>query len=149
MKSIIRSLLEMEKILRRKLSTTNWINLRTIKPISNTFGLDRGTPIDRYYIDHFLSQNQRYITGVVGEIAEDTYTKKYGTNVKRHEILHYTNDNKNATIIGDLTNLDSLPEKLLDCFICTQTLNFIYDFQSAIEGIYNMLKCGGCALVTV
>ena len=28
-----------------------------IKPVSNVFGFDRGTPIDRYYIENFLNIN--------------------------------------------------------------------------------------------
>jgi len=63
--------------------------------------------------------------------------------------LHYTKDNSKATIIGDLTNTLTLPENKIDCFILTQTLNFVYDFKSAIKGIYYMLKKEGVALVTV
>jgi hypothetical protein len=37
--------------------------------------------------------NKQYIQGVMCEIAEDTYSKKYGSNVKAYEILHYTIDN--------------------------------------------------------
>jgi len=37
----------------------------------------------------------------------------------------------------------------IDCFILTQTLNFIYDFKSAIKGLHHMLNGGGIALVTV
>ncbi len=36
-----------------------------------------------------------------------------------------------------------------DCFIVTQTLNFIYDVKSAVKGIFHMLKDGGIILATV
>ena len=42
--------------------------LRT-EPISHKFGFDRGCPIDRYYINSFLKQNQEVITVSVLEIA--------------------------------------------------------------------------------
>jgi len=138
-----------KKISKRILKPPNWHNLRTLKPISRVFGFDRGTPIDRFYIEDFLRKNQNYITGIVCEIAEDTYSKKFGYNVEKIEILSYTPDNEKATIIGDLTNINTLPESKIDCFICTQTLNFIYDFKSAIRGIHYILKKGGVALVTV
>ncbi|NQU34186.1 MAG: methyltransferase domain-containing protein [Bacteroidetes bacterium] len=137
------------KRIKRKYNSVQWYNLRSTKPISKMFGMDRGTPIDRYYIDHFLSTNQKLIKGVVCEIAEDTYTKKFGVNVTKKEVLCYTMDNSKGTIIGDLTNIATLPENVLDCFICTQTLNFIYDFEAAIAGIFHLLKPGGSALVTV
>jgi len=139
----------MQVLIIRFLKKPNWYDLRTLQPISRIFGFDRGTPIDRVYIEHFLNKNKYLIKGVVCEIAENTYSRKFGTNVEKYEILHYTKENKNATIIGDLTNIHTLPEATIDCFILTQTLNFIYDFKQAIKGIYHMLKVGGVALVTV
>lgn len=118
-------------------------------PVSHIFGCERGTPIDRYYIENFISTNKSLIHGVCCEIAEDTYCKKYGTAIIRQEILHYNNTNPAATIIGDLTKHDSLPQNLLDCFICTQTFNFIYDVKSAFQGTYKMLKPGGALIATV
>lgn len=120
-----------------------WHNLRFTQPISKVFGFDRGTPIDRIYTDDFLKKNAHFIQGRVCEIAENTYTKTFGSNVTQSEILHYTKENPNATIIGDLTQHHSLPQGILDCFICTVTLNFIYDYKMAIKGIYLMLKSNG------
>jgi len=119
------------------------------KPISSKFGMDRGVPIDRYYIEDFLNKYRSLITGNVLEIAESTYSKKFGEKVDKYEILHYDNSNKNATIVGDLTNIESLPENKVNCFICTQTLNFIYNPQDAIKGAYKLIKPGGVFLCTV
>lgn len=120
-----------------------------ITPVSHLFGCDRGTPIDRYYIDKFLFENKSKITGICCEIAEDTYCKKWGSDISRQEILHYDNTNPDATIVGDLTKHETLPANLLDCFVCTQTFNFIYDVKSAFQGAYQMLKPGGVLLATV
>ncbi len=46
-------------------------------------------------------------------------------------------------------NRTHCPRDYLDCFICTQTLNFIYDFKGAIRGLHRILKPGGSALVTL
>jgi hypothetical protein len=118
-------------------------------PISRKFGFDRGTPIDRYYINKFLGENCNFIHGSVLEIADSAYSKQFGTNVTSYKILNYDNSNKNVTIIGDLTKPDTLPEEKVDCFICTQTLNFIFDVQKAIHGCYKLLGEGGCLLCTV
>jgi len=139
----------MKKIFNRVFKKINWHNLRSLKPISRVFALDRGTPIDRVYIEDFLESNKKYIKGVLCEIADNTYSKKFSHDVTQFEILHYTNDTNKATIVGDLTNKETLPEKKIDCFILTQTLNFIYDFKSAINGLFYMLNPGGVALVTV
>ena len=41
-----------------------------LQPISNVFGFDRGQPIDRYYVENFLSENASLIRGVVLEVAD-------------------------------------------------------------------------------
>ena len=146
---IYNNLIKVYLFVKRIFFPVNWVNLRSIKPISIKFGLDRGTPIDRVFIEDFLLKNQQYINGVCLEISEDFYTKKFGNNINKCEILHATNSNKSATIIGDLTKLESLPENYVDCFICTQTYNFIYDFRKAIEGSYKLLKQNGTLLATV
>lgn len=125
-------------------------DLERSRPVSNLFGFDRGQPIDRYYIEKFLDENSNYIKGSVLEIADSHYSKKFGGDkVDRFEILHYTNDNPEATIIGDLTNKSTLPENRIDCFICTQTFNFIFNVQRAVEGASHLLKPGGVLLATL
>lgn len=84
--------------------------LRT-EPISRKFGFDRGCPIDRYYINSFLKQNQSLITGSVLEIAESTYSKQFGHDIASYEVLHYDDSNKKATIVGDLTSRKLYREK--------------------------------------
>jgi len=138
------------KKIRMRLNPARWYDLRTTQPVSTVFGLDRGTPVDRYYIEKFLSENKNLIKGNVLEIAENTYSKKFGADrVIKQEILHYANDNANATIIGDLTKPGTLPADRIDCFICTQTFNFIYDFKAAIQGAYHLLKKGGVLVATL
>lgn len=125
-----------------------WGDIST-KPISCDFGLSRGTPIDRYYIESFLQENNTDIRGVVLEIAESVYTKQFDHGVTSFEVLHVDESNRKATIIGDLTQPLSLPEKMVDCFICTQTLNFVFDIRLAIGGCFRLLKDGGVFLGTV
>jgi SAM-dependent methyltransferase len=120
-----------------------------VLPVSELFGLDRGTPIDRYYIERFLKQNAHLIKGRAVEIAENKYTKQFGKGVEKSEILHVDSQFEGATIIADLTDIDSVPENIADVFICTQTLNFIYDVKKAISGIHKILKPQGKALITV
>jgi len=142
-------MIDIDKRLRRLLRKPDWYNLRSLAPISSSFGLDRGTPIDRIFIEDFLKKNKGYIKGCTLEIADNFYSKKFGTAVEKFEILHATPDNDQATIIGDLTDIDTLPENRIDCFICTQTLNLIYNFKDAIIGTKHLLKEGGVVLATV
>lgn len=122
---------------------------RSVRPKSQKFGFDRGGPINHYYIEKFIEENAQYINGTVLEVAESRYSKKFAKKIKKFEVLHIYNNNPKATIVADLANVNSLPENLVDCFILTQTLNFIYDFKSALRGTYRLLKPGGTLLATV
>ena len=48
------------------------------KPISPIYGMERGSPIDRFYIEKFLKSNERYIKGECLELLNNNYTLKYG-----------------------------------------------------------------------
>lgn len=120
-----------------------------IQPYSRKMGWERGIPIDRIYIERFLKKHEKKTFGTVIEIAEDTYSKRYGTNLEK--VVIFTADEKASgqVIIGDLQSGAGVQEGLADCFILTQTLPFIYDVQVSCENIVRSLKQGGYALITV
>lgn len=120
-----------------------------ITPISRVFGFDRGTPIDRYYIETFLHNNQSDIKGHVLEICNSSYTKKFGeSRVTKSDVLDAVTGNPQATIIGDLSMGIGIPENAFDCMIITQTFQFIYDIKNAIQYSYRALAPGGVLLAT-
>tara|TARA_Y100000766_G_C18856153_1_gene580835 strand:+ start:380 stop:1045 length:666 start_codon:yes stop_codon:yes gene_type:complete len=125
----------------------NYKNLRILKPISNKFGLDRGTPIDRIYIQNFLKNNSKYIKGEVCEVGDNFYTKFYGGNSCNSTIIGL-NKGKNVKKV-DLTSHELIACNQYDCFIGTQVLNFIYEPKLAVQGIHKLLKKDGIALITV
>lgn len=88
-----------------------WYVLKINEPVSRKFGYDRGTPIDRVYIEDFLRKNSKYITGVVCEIGDSTYAVKFGSDIEKIEVLDYSRDNQKATIVADLTDISKLPKK--------------------------------------
>jgi SAM-dependent methyltransferase len=125
-------------------------------PISRNFGIERGSPIDRYYIEDFLRRHGGLsdyspgaIHGHVLEIGEDIYTQQFGLGVDRVDVLDASAENPRATIVADLTDGANLPSETYDCVICIQTLLVIYDVKSAIRTIHRILKPGGTALLTV
>lgn len=120
------------------------------KPLSNVWGEDRGTPIDRYYIEAFLERHQADIKGHVLEVQEDDYTRRFGgTKVSRQEVLNLDTSNPRATIVGDLADPATLPPAAFDCIILTQTLHLVFDMAAAVANIHRALRPGGVALITV
>src|SRR5690242_10341065 len=51
--------------------------LRRVTPVSRDYGYDRGLPIDRHYIETFLSSHQMDICERVLEIGDNTYTRRF------------------------------------------------------------------------
>ncbi len=125
-------------------------SLRRLMPISIRFGYNRGLPIDRYYVENFLDQCADDVKGRVLEIGDRSYTQRFGGDrVTESDVLHVTEGNPDATIVGDLTDADNIPSDAFDCLVLTQTIHLIYNVRSAIQTIQRILKPGGVALITV
>lgn len=134
---------------RRDYPIINAISKMDAIPVSREFGLERGTAIDRYYIEHFLEKHKNLIRGDCLEIAENTYTLRYGEDrVKKADMLHLKGWGENV-IKGNLETGEGIEEEKYDCAVITQTLMLIFDIRQAAENIYKLLKKGGNALITV
>ena len=123
--------------------------LRRWAPLSDAWGFDRGTPIDRHYIESFLETHATDIRGSVLEVRDSAYTRRFGRDVERAEVLDIREDNPHATIIADLSSADSVPGGQFDCFIITQTLQMIYEAEAAVRQAQRLLRPGGVLLATV
>ena len=123
--------------------------LRRLSPISRSSGWDRGQPIDRYYIDRFLSAHSGDIRGHVLEAGDDRYTRQFGEErVTRSDILNVVGSIPGTTIVADLTAADEIPSDTFDCVILTQTIQMIYDPHAALRHVFRILRPGGTLLMT-
>jgi SAM-dependent methyltransferase len=135
---------------KRKKEEINWGSLRKVRPVSTMFGYDRGTPVDRYYIEKFLNEHKADIRGSVLEIKNCTYTMRFGGGrVKCPDILDIDSSNKSATVIADLRDSNALPKNRYDCVILTQTLHLIDNHDLAIKNLHGLLKNNGVLLCTM
>jgi hypothetical protein len=136
----------------RRIARPRWLYLlrQETGPISPLVGLDRGEPIDRRFIERFLSENAARIQGDVLEIKDRDYTTRFGGNrVNRSEILDVNRANSAATIYGDIRDLRGIASDSFDCFIITQVLQYVDDLDAAIREARRVIRPGGCLLVTV
>jgi SAM-dependent methyltransferase len=117
--------------------------------LSHIWGADRGTPVDRHYIECFLADNRHAVHGRVLEIKHSMYTDRFGTNVQEPGVLDINPANELATFVTDLARAESVPDDYFDCFILTQTLHLIYDVRAAIAHSHRILRPGGVLLCTV
>jgi len=122
---------------------------RRLTPVSRRFGLDRGTPIDRYYIKGFLARHDAEVRGRVLEIGDNDYTQEYGAGRVTHgDVLGATKENRRTTIVGDLQTGDGVASEAYDCIILTQTLQLLFQPAAAIRHVHRALAPGGVVLVS-
>jgi SAM-dependent methyltransferase len=135
---------------RPKLGGVDLGDLNRLAPISRNWGFDRGRPIDRLYIERFIAAHAGDIRGHVLEVSNNDYTLRFGgAQVTQSDVLHPDEGNPRATVIADLAVPCPEIEGRYDCIICTQTLQLVYDFRSAVTQLHHWLKPGGVALVSV
>jgi peptidoglycan/xylan/chitin deacetylase (PgdA/CDA1 family) len=128
----------------------DWGDLRRTTPLSPVWGYDRGQPVDRWYIEHFLEEHAADVQGVVLEVQEPDYTLRFGKDrVQRSDVLDVDAANPRATIVADLRTAAEVPEGAYDCVILTQTLHVIDDMRAAVGTLFRILKPGGVLLATL
>lgn len=134
----------------RRLARPAWLGtIRRTTPLSDAWGRERGTPVDRYYIEQFLEQQRVHIQGRVLEIMNADYTRRFGRGVERSDVLDVDAANPAATIVADLAAADAVPSDTFDCVILTQTLQYVFDLQAALHHVHRILTPGGTLLCTV
>src|SRR3989344_2001493 len=140
----------MKKILRR-LKKPRWLYLlwRKLIPLSPKYGMERGQPVDRYYIDLFLSHHADSIRGKCLEVRDNRYTGRFASQITHADILDIDTANTEATIHADLRSAPQIPDNTYDCLILTQVFQYIDDVTAALRECYRILKPGGVLLAVV
>lgn len=124
-------------------------DLRRLEPVSNDWGSERGSPVDRYYIESFLKRHAGDFRGRALEVKDSAYTRRFGgSRVEIADVLDIVKDNPQATVVADLAHAEIVPSNTYDCIILTQTLQFIYDVQASIQTLHRLLRPGGVLLAT-
>ncbi len=133
-----------------RLARPAWLGtLHRTTPLSDHWGMERGTPIDRHYISQFLGAHRGDIHGHVLEVKDHRYVDMFGAAVTRIDVLDIDRTNSAATLVADLCAADVVPSDEFDCIVLTQTLQFIFDATAAIRHLHRILRPGGVLLTTV
>jgi SAM-dependent methyltransferase len=120
-----------------------------LEPFSDHYGFDRGTPVDRPYIEAFLSGHSEVINGSVLEVQDNAYTSRFGADrVTQSTVVDIDATNQRATLVADLEQPASLPVAAYDCIILTQTLHLLRRPGRCVENCFGALRPGGALLAT-
>ncbi|MBJ7458396.1 MAG: methyltransferase domain-containing protein [Thermoleophilaceae bacterium] len=126
-----------------------WGSFKRTKPFSECYGWDRGTPIDRWYIERYLESTKQYIHGDAMEIRDPAYVNRFGgSRVDKAHVVDIDADNPRADLVADLCVPESLPSGAYDSVVLTQTFHLLADEQVALDNLWNSLKPGGTLIIT-
>ncbi len=135
--------------LRSPVGSVDFGDLRRTEPVSRVFGLDRGTPIDRYYIERFLAENAAPIRGRVLEIGDrDVHhairrrRSRPERRAARHRGVARGHDHRRPRATAP-----QIPDDTFDCIILTQTLQFTYAMERDVAELHRILTPGGMRAV--
>jgi SAM-dependent methyltransferase len=125
-----------------------WGNLRRTTPFSTTYGFERGTPIDRYYLHRFLDANRDLITGDVLEVQSSSYTRRFGHDlgqVASFDIVPLFQ----PTYVCDLARSETiLPSDSFDCVLLPNTLQHLRELDACLANILRVVRPGGAVLAS-
>jgi len=136
------------RTLARRLGRPRWGNLRRTRPFSTRFGFDRGTPIDRFYLERFLAAHAGQIRGDVLEIQCDAYTRRFGRDLAA---VHTVDINPafEPTYCCDLAAADGvIPDDRYDCFLLPNTLYALRDLEGCLKQAARVVRPGGVILAS-
>jgi hypothetical protein len=103
----------------------------------------------RFYATKFVSAYASDIHGPVLEVLDSGFTRSLGgSRVTHSHVVDINPTNKNATLIADLSVEGSLPHEKFQCFVLTQTLEFLTDPVTALRNAYSSIRPGGSILIT-
>jgi len=124
---------------------------RRLRPISHTFGIPRGKPVDRHYIERFVAAHRADIRGRVLEGGGYVcYARQFGDHrVTQLDILYPKPGFADGTLVGDLATGENIATEAYDCLLLTQVFPCIYDIRGAAETCLRALRPGGVLLATL
>lgn len=123
-----------------------WGGLR--RPAALHDGWSRGEPVDRVYIDRFLSAHRARVTGEVLEVQSSVHTERFGVGVTGRHVVDL-DERPGVTVVADLSLPGALPTGAYDCILLPQTLQFVPDPGAAVANAVRALRPGGSLIVTV
>ena len=125
-----------------------WGNLRRTAPFSTSFGFDRGTPVDRYYLHRFLDAHRASIAGDVLEIQTSGYTERYGHAVRRAHTVDIDPRFEPTHLVDLARSPGVIPDAAYDCILLPNTLSLLRDLEACLVQALRIVRPGGVILAS-
>jgi len=117
-----------------------------VLPYSRNFGLERGSPVGRYYVEKFLRENADHIAGRCLEFGEPRY-KPYFPKVREYEITDVV-QRPGVKYVCDIHEPQGMPKNHFNAVICTQVFEHSAYPEKAAKSLFEIMAPGGVLLLT-
>jgi len=116
-----------------------------VHPLDRHYGMGRGVPIARYYINRYVEGIAGRIRGTVLEFGEPTYSAALDCTTETISI----DESEKPTLLADICDpaVKRLRGGAYDFIICTSVLHLVIDPRTAVDHMHDLLKPGGTLLV--
>jgi hypothetical protein len=136
------------RCLMRGYGLPRWGNLRRTTPFSSSYGFERGTPIDRYYLHRFLAAHCDAIAGDVLEVQTSGYTDRFGHDLSRVDTFDIVPQFA-PTFLCDLAHCDQvIPSRTYDCVLLPNMLPHVRELGLALTQLRRNVRPGGAVLAS-
>ena len=136
--------------LRRRWEGGQWVppvglvrlgSLRRRAPVSRKRGADRGTTIDRHYVERFLARHGEDLRGRVLQVGDLDVARPPGRDATAHTTIP----------LDDTTRfrLSQLPDDAFDCVFASHVFHRVYDVRPFVRALHRVLRPGGVLLATL
>lgn len=117
-----------------------------VLPYSRNFGLERGSPVGRYYVEKFLRENAESIAGNCLEFGEPRY-KSYFPKAAKYEITDVVS-RPGVHYVCDIHEPQGMPKNYFNAVICTQVFEHVAYPEKAARSLFELMAPGGILLLT-
>jgi SAM-dependent methyltransferase len=116
-----------------------------VHPLDSRYGMGRGVPIARYYINRYVDRMAVRIHGTVLEFGAPTYSASLNCTSETISI----DENDQPTLLMDICDpaVARLKGGAYDFIICTSVLHLVPDPRQAVDNMHDLLKPGGTLLL--
>ena len=121
------------------------LTIRDVHPVNDRYGMGRGTPIARYYINRYFESARTRIRGTVLEFGQPTYAEQLDC---RYETISIVPEDR-PTLEMDICDeaVVQVRPRHYDFIICTSVVQLVPEPRRAVQNMHRLLKPGGTLVI--
>lgn len=133
----------------RRTASVGPVRMGSLRRLSPLAPVAPGLPLDGYYVEEFLTQNQHVINGRVLATGDIDYVRRFGgSGVTRTDVLPIEQDADLGPSLIRLGHGSYQPAGTYDCIVLVGGIERVHDLPGVVRALNRLLRPGGTLLAT-